>query len=56
MLGLDESVEQENADAPTDRTSRRERRDEAAGTLSRVFSDWSRAAIGEQRERIALLP
>ena len=37
MTDLDESVEQENADAPTDRTSRRERRDEAAGTLSRVL-------------------
>ena len=44
--------------APTGNTSRRERRDEAAGTLSRVLGARTGAGrrLASKRERVALLP
>ena len=44
--------------APTGSTSRRERRDEAAGTLSRVLGARTGAGrrLASKRERVALLP
>mmetsp|Transcript_10655 Transcript_10655/g.35076 ORF Transcript_10655/g.35076 Transcript_10655/m.35076 type:complete len:207 (+) Transcript_10655:819-1439(+) len=49
---------QHDREEPTGNTSRRERRDEAAGTLSRVLGARTGAGrrLASKRERVALLP